>query len=127
MLTRRTIVIGLAATLVPRTTRAQQALTPPRVGWLSAGSEPDPFLEAFRYGLRKLGYVEGRTVVLATRHANGDLEALMAGAALSSSRWLCCRKTGRYAQPASLPPPFDLVTFQSWMISVNSAMDYLRR
>src|SRR5439155_15071821 len=81
MLTRRTIVIGLAATLVPRTTRAQQALTPPRVGWLSAGSEPDPFLEAFRYGLRKLGYVEGRTVVLATRHANGNLEALMAGAA----------------------------------------------
>ena len=76
------VIVGVsAATLVPRTTRAQQALTPPRVGWLSAGSEPDPFLEAFRYGLRKLGYVEGRTVVLATRHANGNLEALMAGAA----------------------------------------------
>jgi putative ABC transport system substrate-binding protein len=81
MLTRRTIVIGLAAALVPRTARAQQPVTPPRVGWLSAGSEPDPFLEAFRDGLRKLGYVEGRNVVLATRHANGNLEALMAGAA----------------------------------------------
>jgi putative ABC transport system substrate-binding protein len=56
-------------------------LTPPRVGWLSAGSEPDPFLDAFRDGLRKLGYVEGRNVVLATRHANGNLEALLAGAA----------------------------------------------
>jgi len=81
MLTRRTIVIGLAAAVVPRTTRAQQPSTPPRVGWLSAGSEDDPFLEAFRDGLRKLGYVEGRNVVLATRHANGNVDALMAAAA----------------------------------------------
>jgi putative tryptophan/tyrosine transport system substrate-binding protein len=79
MLTRRTLLAGLAITLSPRATFAQPS-TPPRVGWLSAGSEPDPFLEAFREGLRKHGYIEGRNVVLATRHANGNLDALLAGA-----------------------------------------------
>jgi putative ABC transport system substrate-binding protein len=81
MLARRTLLAGLATLLLPHGARAQAPLTPPRVGWLSAGSEPDPFLEAFREGLRKLGYVEGRNVILATRHANGNLDALLAGAA----------------------------------------------
>jgi putative ABC transport system substrate-binding protein len=48
---------------------------------LSAGSEPDPFLDGFREGLRKFGYAEGHNVVLETRHARGDLDALRAGAA----------------------------------------------
>ena len=81
MLTRRAVVAaGLAALLVPHRARAQQSSTP-RIGWLSAGSEPDPFLEAFREGLRQIGYVEGRNVVLVTRHAKGNLDALLAGAA----------------------------------------------
>ena len=78
MLTRRALLAALAATLTPRLAQAQS--TPPRVGWLSAGSEPDPFLEAFREGLQKLGYVEGRNVTLLTRHARGNLDALLAGA-----------------------------------------------
>src|SRR2546426_11542943 len=76
---RRAVLIGLAATLLPSPARAQKP--PPRIGWLSAGSEPDPFLEAFREGLQKLGYVEGKNVVLDIRHAHGNLEALRAGAA----------------------------------------------
>ena len=76
---RRAVLIGLAATLVPSPAYAQKP--PPRIGWLSAGSEPDPFLVAFRQGLQKLGYVEGQTVVLDIRHAHGDLAALRAGAA----------------------------------------------
>jgi hypothetical protein len=52
MLTRRMLVVGLAAALVPRTAR-----------------------------LRKRGYVEGRDVVIAERYANGNLDALRAGAA----------------------------------------------
>jgi putative tryptophan/tyrosine transport system substrate-binding protein len=79
MLTRRALLAAMAGALAPRVAGAQ-AVTPPRVGWLSAGSEPDPFLEAFREGLRRLGYVEGRNVVLAARHANGNLDALLAGA-----------------------------------------------
>jgi len=55
---RRAVLIGLAATLLPSPARAQPP--PLRIGWLSAGSEPDPFLEAFREGLQKLGYVATR-------------------------------------------------------------------
>jgi ABC-type uncharacterized transport system substrate-binding protein len=78
---RRAVLIGLVATLLPSAAHAQGRPTPSRIGWLSAGSEPDPFLEAFREGLRKLGYVESQNVVLDIRHAHGDLEALRAGAA----------------------------------------------
>ena len=77
--TRREVFIGLAATLLPSRAHAQKA-SPPRIGWLSAGADPDPFLEGFRDGLRALGYVEGKTIVLETRHARGDLEALRAAA-----------------------------------------------
>ena|SRR5947209_7435887 len=78
---RRAVIIGLAATLLPTTPLRAQKPPPPRIGWLSAGSEPDPFLQAFREGLKKLGYVQGQNVVLDTRHAHGDLQALVAGAA----------------------------------------------
>jgi len=78
---RRAFVTGLGAILAaPLGAHAQQA-RPPHIGWLSAGSEPDPFLEAFREGVRKLGYVEGQNVVLDVRHARGNLQALRAGAA----------------------------------------------
>lgn len=76
---RRTALAVLLATLLPPAAIAQRS--PARIGWLSAGAEPDPFLEGFREGLRQLGYVEGRNVVLEMRHANGDVSALTAGAA----------------------------------------------
>ena len=70
---------GLLA--APLAIEAQQAGKSPRIGWLSAGAPPDPFLEGFRDGLRKLGYVEGQTIDFEIRHARGSLEALYAGAA----------------------------------------------
>jgi putative ABC transport system substrate-binding protein len=76
---RRAMLVGLVTTLLPSPVRAQRP--PPRIGWLSAGSEPDPFLEGFREGLRTLGYVEGQNVVLETRHAGGNLDSLRAAAA----------------------------------------------
>jgi putative ABC transport system substrate-binding protein len=76
---RREVLIGLSTTVLPSPVHAQKP--PPHIGWLSAGSEPDPFLEAFREGLRKLGYVESQNIVLDVRHAHGNLEALLAGAA----------------------------------------------
>jgi ABC-type uncharacterized transport system substrate-binding protein len=81
ILGRRAMLIGLVTTLVPSRAFAQKPPTVPRIGWLSAGSQPDPFLEGFREGLRKLGYVEGQNIALETRHAQGNLEALSAGAA----------------------------------------------
>jgi putative ABC transport system substrate-binding protein len=79
---RRFLLTSLAGALAsPLGAGAQQLGKPPRIGWLSAGSEPDPFLVAFRAGLQKLGYVEGQNIVLDIRHAHGDLAALREGAA----------------------------------------------
>src|SRR5258705_6045144 len=80
---RRAFLSALSGGLLaaPLAAVAQQAGKPPRIGWLSAGSQPDPFLEGFREGLRRLGYVEGQTIAFEIRHAQGSLEALGAGAA----------------------------------------------
>ena len=80
---RRTFLNTVAGSLLatPLAAEAQPTGQPPRIGWLSAGSQPDPFLEGFREGLRRLGYVEGRTIALEVRHAEGSIEALGAGAA----------------------------------------------
>jgi putative tryptophan/tyrosine transport system substrate-binding protein len=83
-MTRRTIgfFVTLAFTLLvaPLAADAQQATTVHRVGrLLSAGSPaagPDPSFEAFRQGLRELGYVEGQNVVIADRYAEGSPERL---------------------------------------------------
>jgi putative ABC transport system substrate-binding protein len=54
---------------------AQQAPAKvPRVGILTtADKERTPTLDAFRAGLRDLGYVEGRNIILEFRFARGDL------------------------------------------------------
>ena len=69
------LVAGLAALLVvpehPSSQQAQGKL--PRVGILTqADNERAPILDAFREGLRDLGYVEGRNIVLEFRFAKGD-------------------------------------------------------
>jgi putative tryptophan/tyrosine transport system substrate-binding protein len=64
---RRSVVIGAAVLLlVPGHSSAQQAPAKiPRVGVLTqADNERAPILDAFREGLRDLGYVEGRNVIL---------------------------------------------------------------
>jgi putative ABC transport system substrate-binding protein len=57
----------------------------PRVGYLSPGSPSEPFrqrrFEAFRHGLRELGYVEGQTIALEPRWAEGSYERYPALAA----------------------------------------------
>jgi putative ABC transport system substrate-binding protein len=83
-MTRRTIgfFVTLAFTLLvaPLAADAQQATTVHRVGrLLAAGSPaagPDPSFEAFRQGLRALGYVEGQNVVIEDRYAEGSPERL---------------------------------------------------
>ena len=71
---RRAFLSALSGSLLaaPLAVEAQPAGQPPRIGWLSAGSQPDPFLEGFREGLRRLGYVEGQTIAFEIRHAQGS-------------------------------------------------------
>jgi ABC-type uncharacterized transport system substrate-binding protein len=58
--------------------QAQQPGKIHRIGWLAAGtpSGVGPLTDAFREGLRQLGYVEGKTFVMDYRYAEGKLDRL---------------------------------------------------
>jgi putative ABC transport system substrate-binding protein len=62
---------------------AQQPTKIPRIGFLSGASPSTnvPRHEAFRQGLRELGYVEGKNIVIEYRYAEGELDLLRALAA----------------------------------------------
>src|SRR5215510_1836122 len=78
---RRAFVTGLGAVLAaPLPTGAQQSGKISRIGYLATNRTPR-FQEAFRQGLRDLGYVEGRTLVIEDRSAEGKYGRLPALAA----------------------------------------------
>jgi putative tryptophan/tyrosine transport system substrate-binding protein len=58
--------------------QAQQTAKIPRVGWLAAGSPSGvaPLTDAFRQGLRQLGYVERKNIVIEFRYAEGKFDRL---------------------------------------------------
>ena len=55
---------------------AQQSAKVPRIGFLVAGSASSVSarIEAFRQGLRELGYIEGKNIVIEWRFAEGKSE-----------------------------------------------------
>src|SRR5215470_6785420 len=81
---RRTFIAMVAGGLLatPLTAEAQQGGKIARIGCLGSPRAPFSHLwEAFRQGLRDLGYVEGRNVVLEFRDSEGKIERLPALAA----------------------------------------------
>ena len=76
-----TFILSLLTT--PLATHAQQATTVHRIGRLLSGSSSSDrhLVEAFRQGLRDLGYVEGQNLVVEYRYAEGSQERLPALAA----------------------------------------------
>ncbi len=84
---RRTVWLTVALTLgllaPPMAAAAQPPAKVARIGYLSAASLAvnAHMHEAFRQGLRDLGYVEGQNVVIERRSAEGKLERLPALAA----------------------------------------------
>jgi len=80
-ITRRTFCSMLLA--LPFPAQAQQPAKIPRIAWLTASSlsAPSARIEAFRQGLRDLGYVEGKNIVIELRFGEGKLDRLPALAA----------------------------------------------
>jgi putative ABC transport system substrate-binding protein len=83
--TRRAFIGALAISLLaaPLAADAQAPAKVPRIGFLLPLAPTDnPYLlEAFRQGLRELGYVEGQTITIEYRFAEGRAERLPALAA----------------------------------------------
>ena len=78
-------LLAVAVFVVPLAGEAQQATSLPRIGFLSASSLSDPRfprnLQAFRQGLRELGYVEGQNIAIEFRWAEGKYDRLLGLAA----------------------------------------------
>ena len=75
---RRSFVgtLGLGLLVAPLAAEAQPAGKVYRIGVLGGSSPPDPFVEAFKQGLRELGYVEGQNISIEYRWAGGRVEQL---------------------------------------------------
>jgi putative tryptophan/tyrosine transport system substrate-binding protein len=71
-------LIGGVAAAWPLGAHGQQAVKLHRIGILSPELPPPGFLEAFRQGLRELGYVEGQDIAFEVRSADGDDQRLAA-------------------------------------------------
>jgi len=70
------VAFTLSVLLTPPATEAQQRDHLPRVGYLGTSSallEPE-LVKAFREGLRDLGYVEGRNILIEYRWAEGNYQ-----------------------------------------------------
>jgi putative tryptophan/tyrosine transport system substrate-binding protein len=69
-------ILGLGAFGRPRAVRAQPAGKVWRIGVLASAPADSPLLQAFRQGLREVGYVEGQNVLIEYRFAAGKNDLL---------------------------------------------------
>jgi putative ABC transport system substrate-binding protein len=87
---RREFIAGLggAAAAWPMVARAQQA-GPPVIGFLDPTSldQYKPFVTAFHSGLQEVGFIEGKTVTVQYRWAEGHYDRLPA---LATTRSTAC-------------------------------------
>jgi putative ABC transport system substrate-binding protein len=79
----RIVALGVAVALCGAVAQAQQPKKVPRIGFLFnlSPSAAAARGEAFRQGLRELGYVEGKSIVIEWRYAEGKLDRISALAA----------------------------------------------
>ncbi len=78
MVTRRLFILALGSALSPLASWAQQPAKTARIGVLGLAN-PVAYaaqLDAFRAGLRELGYIEGRNIAIEYRWADGHYERL---------------------------------------------------
>jgi putative ABC transport system substrate-binding protein len=85
---RRTFLAGTGAVLFAAPLGAEgQAGKVPRIGvlWPYSPAIATPFGDAFRQGLGRLGYVEGRSITLEERWADGKFDRLASRQPTSSA------------------------------------------
>jgi putative ABC transport system substrate-binding protein len=68
------ILFGGAVGAWPLRAGGQERIS--KIGLLRTNAPPDPFVDAFRDGMRTLGYEEGRTILYETRWAEGKPDRL---------------------------------------------------
>jgi len=62
------LILALSFILAPLAAEGQQAKKVPRIGLLLQAPPTSPQVEAFRQGLRDLGYIEGKPILIEYRH-----------------------------------------------------------
>jgi putative ABC transport system substrate-binding protein len=76
---RRTFLQALGGTVAAWPLAAGAQLGKVRtILWVSTEAQPDPFIDAFRDGMRERGYIEGQNLAFTLRYAPGDPGALRA-------------------------------------------------
>jgi len=75
---RRITILLLIVLLAPVVAESQAPTKAAKIGWMSGGNPTasDPTMNAFRQGMRDLGYVEGQTFVLEPRYAAGKPDVM---------------------------------------------------
>ena len=125
---RAKIVVYALSALILTTihlAEAQQATTIARIGYVTETgdlSSPSPNLEAFRQGLRDLGYVEGKNIVIEFRSAQGKpdrIPSLVADLVQLKVDILVSQATGgiRAAKQATKTIPIVMVTVQDPVVT----------
>jgi ABC-type uncharacterized transport system substrate-binding protein len=74
---RRGFIVGTLSLLAaPLTAEAQQPAKVPSIGYPESGAPGTPLVEAFRQGLRDLGWIEGQNITVEVRAAEGKYDRL---------------------------------------------------
>jgi ABC-type uncharacterized transport system substrate-binding protein len=81
MITRRLFIGASAAALLGRQSESAAQPKLPRIGVMVGAAPPHPFVDAFRRGLRTLGYLEGQNIALEIRYTGGRADHAAALAA----------------------------------------------
>jgi len=68
------LVLGAVLLVVSSPVEAQQPGKVPRIGYVSGTDANSPYIKAFREGLRDLGYIEGKNILIEYRHAEGNVD-----------------------------------------------------
>jgi putative tryptophan/tyrosine transport system substrate-binding protein len=116
---RAFIVGGVAALAAPLAAHVQQAERVARIGMLGP-SPGNPLVEAFKQGLRELGYVEGQNIRIEHRWTQGrnellsglaaDLVRLKVDVIVASIQGAVAAKQATIASPIVMPTITDPVT-----------------